>query len=100
MAAADARALRGDRRVASVTPDRPVHIDGQVLPTGIDRVDGELSRTVSGNGTDSVDVDVAVIDTGIDLAHPDLNVVGGVNCSTGNSFDSNFGADVVNVSTL
>ena len=27
-----------------------------------------------------VDVDVAVIDTGIDYDHPDLNVVGGTNC--------------------
>ena len=27
-----------------------------------------------------VDVDVAVIDTGVDFQHPDLNVVGGVNC--------------------
>jgi subtilisin family serine protease len=30
---------------------------------------------------------VAIIDTGIDIDHPDLNVVGGVNCSTGSSFD-------------
>ena len=27
-----------------------------------------------------MDVDVAVIDTGVDFQHPDLNVVGGVNC--------------------
>jgi subtilisin len=32
-----------------------------------------------------------VIDTGIDLDHPDLNVVGGVNCSNGNSFDDGNG---------
>jgi subtilisin family serine protease len=86
MTAADAQALRADPRVASITPDRPVHIDQQTLPTGIDRIDGELSSTVSGNGSGSVDVDVAVIDTGIDLTHPELNVVGGINCSTGNSY--------------
>jgi subtilisin len=91
MSAADAQALRADARVASVSPDRPVSIDAQVLPTGIDRIDGELSSTVSGDGTGSVDVDVAVIDTGIDLTHPDLNVVGGVNCSTGNSFNDGNG---------
>jgi subtilisin len=91
MAAADAQALRADARVASVSPDHPVHIDAQVLPTGIDRIDGELSSTVSGDGAGSVDVDVAVIDTGIDLTHPDLNVVGGVNCSTGNSFNDGNG---------
>jgi hypothetical protein len=63
-----------------------VSVDAQVLPTGVDRVDGELSSTVSGNGSGSVDVDIAIIDTGIVLSHPDLNVVGGVNCSTGRSF--------------
>jgi subtilisin family serine protease len=46
-----------------------------------------LSGTVSGNGGGAVDVDIAVIDTGIDVHHPDLNVVGGVNCSTGTSYD-------------
>ncbi len=91
MTAADAQALRGDPRVAYVTQDRPVHIDQQVLPTGIDRVDGELSSTVSGDGMGSVNVDVAVIDTGIDLTHPDLNVAGGVNCSTGRSFNDGNG---------
>jgi subtilisin len=91
MTAADARALQADPRVASVTPDRPVHIDAQVLPTGIDRIDGELSSTVSGDGSGTVDVDVAVIDTGIDPTHPDLNVVGGVNCSTGNSYADGHG---------
>jgi subtilisin family serine protease len=34
-----------------------------------------------------VDVDVAVIDTGIDLDHPDLNVAGGKNCTTSSGFD-------------
>jgi subtilisin len=91
MTAADAQGLRADPRVASVTQDRPVHLDQQVLPTGIDRVDGELSSTVSGDGAGSVDVDVAVIDTGIDPTHPDLNVAGGVNCSTGQGFDDRNG---------
>jgi subtilisin family serine protease len=91
MTSAAAQALRGDARVAYVSEDRPVHVDAQVLPTGIDRVDGELSSTVSGNGAGSVDVDVAVIDTGIDTTHPDLNVVGGVNCSNGQSFNDNNG---------
>ena len=91
MTAADAQALLADARVASVSPDHPVHIEAQVLPTGIDRIDGELSSTVSGDGAGSVDVDVAVIDTGIDLTHPDLNVVDGVNCSTGNSFNDGNG---------
>src|SRR4029453_16217378 len=48
ISAADAGALRADPRVASVTPDRPVHIDQQVLPTGIDRIDGGVASPLSG----------------------------------------------------
>jgi subtilisin len=80
-------ALRADPRVAYLAADRPVHITGQVLPTGIDRLDAERSSTRSGDGTGTVNVDVAVLDTGIDLDHPDLHVAGGVNCLGGSSFD-------------
>jgi subtilisin len=80
-----------DPRVASVERDEVVTAFAQTTPTGIDRVDGELSTSVSGDGAGSVDVDVAVIDTGIDVDHPDLNVVGGKNCSTGKSFDDGNG---------
>jgi subtilisin len=86
MSARAAKALAGDASVRSVVADRAVSIDVQTLPTGINRIDGELSSAVSGNGSGSVNVDVAVIDTGIDLTHPDLNVVGGVNCSNGPSY--------------
>jgi subtilisin len=81
------QALRADPRVAYLTADRPVHTTGQVLPTGIDRVDAERSSTRSGDGKGTVNVDVAVLDTGIDTDHPDLNVAGGVNCLGGSSFD-------------
>ena len=73
-------ALRADPRVAFVMLDRPVHTTAQSLPTGVDRIEGDVSSTVSGDGTGSVDLDVAVIDTGIDLDHPELNVVGGKSC--------------------
>lgn len=87
MTAAAAQRLAADPAVAAVQPDQVLSIDAQTLPTGIDRIDGELSSTVSGNGSGTVDVDVAVIDTGVDLNHPDLNVytAGAKNCSTGNS---------------
>jgi len=81
-----AAALARDPAVASVTPDQIVTIDAQTVPTGVNRIDGELSSTNSGDGSDTVGVDVAVIDTGIDTAHQDLNVVGGKNCSTGRSY--------------
>ncbi|MGI0010523.1 MAG: S8 family peptidase [Nitrosopumilaceae archaeon] len=47
----------------------------ETTPTGINRIDAErsIARTV--------DVDIAIIDTGIDLKHPDLNVLRGVTCS-------------------
>lgn len=80
-----------DPRVRSVERDHVVTAFAQSTPTGINRVDGELSSTVSGNGGGVADVDVAVIDTGIDIDHPDLNVVGGKNCSTGRSYDDGNG---------
>ncbi|MGH3361282.1 MAG: S8 family serine peptidase, partial [Nocardioides sp.] len=53
----------------------------------------DASSTVAGNGSGSVDVDVAIIDTGIDLDHPDLNVhtAGARNCSKGRSADDGNG---------
>lgn len=70
-----------DRRVASVERDRLMYTTAQEVPTGINRVDAELSTLADIDGSDErVDVDVAVIDTGI-ADHPDLDVEGGVDCS-------------------
>ena len=60
------------------TPD-PIP-SGQIIPTGVLRINGDQSSTTAGSGSGRVDVDVAVIDSGIDTNHPDLNVVGGRNC--------------------
>ena len=83
--------LARDPKVRSIVPDRRVGTTAQTVPTGVRRIDGPLSGTVSGNGGGVVDVDIAVIDTGIDLDHPDLNVAGGVNCSTGTGYDDDNG---------
>ncbi len=84
--------VKADSRVRSLSVDREVRAVAQTLPTGIDRIDAEQSPTAKIDGTDErVDVDVAVIDTGIDIDHPDLNVVGGRNCSTGRSYDDGNG---------
>ncbi len=79
-------AVRSDLRVAFVSPDRTVHAFAQTLPTGVNRIQGDVSSTASGNGSGTVGAPVAVLDTGIDPSHPDLNVVGGRNCSTGKSY--------------
>jgi subtilisin len=78
--------LARDPSVAYVAPDAPVSAAAQLLPSGVDRVDGDLSSTVSGDGAGSVNLNVAVLDSGIDPTHPDLNVVGGVNCTKAKSF--------------
>ena len=88
---ADVAALSKDPSVAKVYPDGKVQIAVQTFPSGINRVDGELSSTISGNGAGAVNVDIAIIDTGSG-PHADLNVVGGVNCVTpGGSFNDDHG---------
>jgi subtilisin len=76
--------LQGDPDVAYVVPDQLVTIAAQYLPTGVRRIGAEYSPTAKIDSWDErVDVDVAVLDTGIDRDHPDLNVVGGTNCAPG-----------------
>ena len=60
--------------ISYIEPDYLVQTFAQTIPTGINRIDGDLSSTISGNNKDSVNVDIAIIDTGVDLTHPDLNV--------------------------
>jgi subtilisin family serine protease len=75
--------LRGDPAVAAVVRDEVIGIQGQSMPTGVRRVFAPKSPVAKIDGLDErVDADVAIVDTGIDPLHPDLNVVGGVNCST------------------
>jgi subtilisin family serine protease len=75
MPAAVATRLADDPRVAYVQVDRKAQATAQTTPTGVDRANAELSPTARIDGVDQrVDVDVAVIDTGVDLDHPDLNV--------------------------
>ena len=67
-------AILKDPRVDYIQPDKVVKAFSQTLPTGVDRTDGDLSTTRSGDGSGAVDVDIAILDTGIDLSHPDLDV--------------------------
>jgi subtilisin len=76
------RKLRDDPRVDFVAPDRVVHAleavpvaPGETVPTGVRRIEAATASEVHGSGAN-----VAVIDTGIDLNHPDLNAVDGIDC--------------------
>lgn len=86
--AAAERALEGRPGVLRVEDDLVVRAIGkprppqpaQVLPWGVDRIDAEQAWSASEPATGS-GVRVAVLDTGIDLSHPDLeaNIAGGYN---------------------
>lgn len=89
--------LENDARVAFVSEDREVSmfakssgpsVFSQTLPTGVNRVDAELNTANTGSG-----IGVAVIDTGIDLAHPDLSsaVVAGKSCIAGKTANDDNG---------
>jgi subtilisin len=82
VAPAAAQRIARDPRVQSIERDLPVSITAQSIPTGIDRSFASGNANLDIDGTDDyrVDVDVAVVDTGIDLEHPDLNVAGSTNC--------------------
>ncbi len=97
--ARDERAERPERVESAEVSERTAHLEGffsnrrggtpppppppQLLPSGIDRINADLASS-TGAG-----VHVAVIDTGIQLSHPDLqsNIVGGKNCTTSKTTD-------------
>lgn len=67
--------LQADPRVQFVEPIKLFHLHAQTLPTGVNRINAELNATANiDNVDDGVDADIAIIDTGIDLDHPDLNI--------------------------
>ncbi len=88
-------AIRADSRVAAVNADAPVTAlgHGANAPTGVSRTFATTNSAVGIDGHDDkrVDVDIAIIDTGIDIDHPDLNVVGGKNCQKGTTYDDGNG---------
>ena len=77
------QALLRNPQVKRIEPDLTMQAFAQVTPTGNDRIDADLNPTAKINGIDErVDVDVAILDTGIDGTHPDLNVAGGYNTTS------------------
>ncbi|MBS3750703.1 MAG: S8 family serine peptidase [Anaerolineales bacterium] len=75
-------AFEHDPRVAYVVEDMLRTVGAQTVPTGVQRIFADENGNIDIDGTDDyrLDVDVAIIDTGIDLEHTDLNVVSSTSC--------------------
>lgn len=70
--------LRRAAGILTVEPDLVMEAFEQYLPSGVDRMDVERNPAAAIDNTDAeLDVDIAILDTGIDTDHPDLNVAGG-----------------------
>jgi hypothetical protein len=87
--------LQSDKRVSSIAPDGKVRVQGkrvgpemrvdesaksQRIPKGVMRIGVPLQKK-------PLDVDIAIVDTGVG-PNPDLNIVGGVSCIDGNNADT------------
>ncbi|MFZ9002200.1 MAG: S8 family serine peptidase [Bacteriovoracaceae bacterium] len=78
--------IKKDKRVRYIINDKPIKAYSQTLPTGIQRINAHKNSLAAiGNDGGNVDVDVAVIDSGVDLDHPDLNIFRSVNFAKGKS---------------
>ena len=87
MPAPVAEALAQDPDVAYVEQDVYAHAilhenNFQTLPSGVKRIDADLNPLAA----NPVDVDIAILDTGVDFDHPDLNVFHRVDCAKGGPF--------------
>ena len=81
-------ALSRNPNVLRVENDIQVHAVGQVTPWGVDRLDADV---VGSTGETGVGVKVGVLDSGIDLKHPDLNVAGNVTFAGGKDGSDKYG---------
>lgn len=83
MSAAAASALREHADVAYVEPDGEVSAFAQTIPAGVNRILAPQHPSFHL----ATDVDIAIIDTGIEATHPDLNYVNGVDFTGEGLFD-------------
>ena len=76
-------AIAADPRVLFVSPDRKIRAAAQTMPTGVSRIGAGESAAPGVPSAAGAGVGVAVLDTGIDLNHPDLTgTQKGINCIT------------------
>lgn len=71
--------IASNPKVALVEEDVQVMVADQAVPWGVDRIDAELVHA-SNKGTG---IKVAILDTGVDLDHPDLAVTGDISFVAG-----------------
>jgi subtilisin family serine protease len=77
--------MAADADVAYIEEDKQVHKCQQTVPTGVQRI-GTTQNPIANIGAhQNVNAGLAILDTGIDPTHPDLNVVGGWNFITNTS---------------
>ncbi len=69
--------IEPDRVVEATAPELPLAAGEPVPPPGVRRIGAATTNMVNGPGAN-----VAVLDTGIQLDHPDLNATAGTNCVT------------------
>ncbi len=105
------RRISADPAVSAVLPDYEIDLGPEIageaaggvrttanpsdrVPVGIRRVGARNSRVAGLTaGGRRINADVAILDTGVQRNHPDLNVAGGYNCTNGNrnKWDDNNG---------
>ncbi|HKZ51664.1 MAG TPA: S8 family serine peptidase [Candidatus Acidoferrales bacterium] len=95
------RALRRDPRIATIGRDRTVYLTAQQISKDLNRINGEPALAPNTGSS----IQVAIIDTGLDFAHPDLaaNIDtalsrnctgGGGGCAAGGQDDHGHGTSV------
>ncbi len=85
LTAAQVAELRADPEVAMVVEDRPVEALAAVAARTGERTPPGVRRSIAapaGTVREAASGAVAVLDSGVDLDHPDLDVVPGANCIT------------------
>ncbi|WP_158578750.1 S8 family serine peptidase [Spongiactinospora rosea] len=89
-----AEELKRSPDVESVERDATVVAFEQTVPTGIRRILATQNPNLDIDSVDDrrVNVDIAIVDSGIDAQHPDLNVVASTDCTSGVCVD-NAGTD-------
>jgi subtilisin family serine protease len=85
-------ALAADPAVTAIVPDLAVHATGAPYPITATEVQPGVERVGATTNPDrpaaSLDVDIAVLDTGIQPDNSELNIAGGYNCTDPNESEA------------